>query len=279
MGKRNKKDYTNLKFLLVLGAAVLFVLTALLSDSLAPYDPNATDFANILKAPGGEHIAGTDQLGRDIFSRVLCGAKNSLKLTFLMTIIVTVIGTILGVLAGYNGGITDGVIMRLSDMLLAFPGTVFAIVLVGMWGPGLVNTVIALALQRWTKYARMSRAMTLDVKKQDYIIQARLCGTRPAGIVFRYIIPNIISPIVVLSAMEIGHTMLSIAALSFLGLASQPPTPEWGFMLNEGKNYMQTAPWLMVYPGAAILITVVIFNLLGDSLRDILDPKRAGTVK
>ncbi|ABR48169.1 binding-protein-dependent transport systems inner membrane component [Alkaliphilus metalliredigens QYMF] len=268
-----KRKYVHEKFYILLFFASAGVAVTLLSNYIVPHDPLVTNFSQILKPPSLEYFGGTDQLGRCVFSRVLSGAKNSLKLTFIMTMIVSVLGTIIGILSGYFEGVIDTVLMRISDMLLAFPGTIFAIVLVGMMGPSLVNTVIALALQKWTKYARMARSMVLTAKSQDYIVQAKLCGARTPKILFTYILPNIISPIVVLATMEIGHTMLSIAALSFLGLASQPPTPEWGSMLNEGKDYIQTAPWLMLVPGVATFLTVLVFNLLGDNMRDVLDPK------
>lgn len=270
MIKKNK-----IKFYILLSLAIIIVIVCLFSDYIISNDPLATDFSKALIAPNSEYLGGTDQLGRCVFSRVLSGAKNSLKLTLICTAVIAIIGTFIGVVAGYFGETCDIIIMRICDMILAFPGTVFAIVLVAIWGPSLLNTVIALSLHRWTKYARMSRSMIISIKNQDYIIQAKLSGAKTHKILLSYILPNIISPIIVLATMEIGHTMLSIAALSFLGLASQPPLPEWGYMLNEGRNYMQTAPWLMIYPGIAIFITVVIFNLLGDSIRDLLDPKEA----
>ena len=164
----------------------------------------------------------------------------------------------IGIVSGFFGGLLDTVIMRLTDILLAFPDTVFAIAIVGMMGPGLLNTVIALSFVWWTKYARMARGLASVIRTKDYITEARFGGVGTAGILFRYVLPNIV---------------LALAGLSFLGLASQPPTPEWGYMLYEGKSYLQTAPWIMLFAGLAIFITVIVFNLLGDSLRDILDPK------
>ena len=164
-------------------------------------------------------------------------------------------------------------IIRLTDILLAFPDTVFAIAIVGMMGPGLLNTVIALSFVWWTKYARMARGLASVIRTKDYITEARFGGVGTAGILFRYALPNIVPQVVIMATLDVGGMMLALAGLSFLGLASQPPTPEWGYMLYEGKSYLQTAPWIMLFAGLAIFITVIVFNLLGDSLRDILDPK------
>ena len=262
-----------IRFGICLALAVLVLLVAFFGEQLAPYDPLETDFAAKLSPPSKEHLFGTDNVGRDVLSRILCGAGNSFFLTFLMVAIVSVVGTAIGMISGFFGGILDTVIMRFTDVLLAFPDTVFAIAIVGMLGPGLLNTVLALALVWWTRYARMARGMASVIRTKDYIIEARFGGAKTMKIIFWYVLPNIIPQMVFMATLDIGGMMLSLAGLSFLGLASQPPTPEWGYMLYEGKSYLQTAPWIMLFAGLAIFITVIVFNLLGDSLRDILDPK------
>lgn len=249
------------------------LIIAFFGKYFAPYDPLATDYAAKLSAPGGSHLFGTDNVGRDVLSRILYGAGNSFMLTFIMIAIVSVLGTVIGIISGYFGGFLDTVIMRLTDILLAFPDTVFAIAIVGMMGPGLLNTVIALSFVWWTKYARMARGLASVIRTKDYITEARFGGVGTAGILFRYALPNIVPQVVIMATLDVGGMMLALAGLSFLGLASQPPTPEWGYMLYEGKSYLQTAPWIMLFAGLAIFITVIVFNLLGDSLRDILDPK------
>lgn len=269
--KKNKKKW--IRFYLFLVFAILVLSVAFFGKYLAPYDPLETDYSSILSAPSKEHWCGTDNVGRDVLSRILCGASTSFSLTFLMIGIVAVIGTCIGVISGYFGGFLDTCIMRCTDVLLAFPSTVFAIAVVGMMGPGIFNTVIALGMVWWTKYARLTRGLASSIRTKDYITEARFGGCTTVNILFRYVLPNILPQVVIMATVDIGGMMLSLAGLSFLGLASQPPTPEWGYMLYEGKSYLQTAPWIMLFAGLAIFITVIVFNLLGDSLRDILDPK------
>ncbi|MHB1651485.1 MAG: nickel transporter permease [Desulfitobacteriaceae bacterium] len=265
--------YRNKQFSVMLFLAAVLFLIAVFAPFIAPNDPLTTDFANRLCEHSAQYPLGTDQLGRCLLSRIIFGARSSLLMTFLVVGIVVVIGTSAGILSGYFGGMIDTVIMRVCDMLLAFPGIVFVIALVGVLGPSLLNTVVALTAIGWTKFARVSRSLVMSVKVNDYIAQAKLGGAKQWKIITYYIIPNVLPSLIVIATLDIGNTLLSLAGLSLLGLGSQPPTPEWGFMLSEGKSFMQTAPWLMLYPGLAILITVIIFNLLGDSLRDILDPR------
>lgn len=262
-----------LRFGILLSLAVLLVIIAVLGNILAPMDPLLTNYDMTLKPPSSQHLCGTDVLGRDVFSRILCGASNSFSLSFLMVTIVAGIGIVLGTASGYIGGRFDTVIMRITDIFLAFPSMVFAIAVAGILGPGLVNTIIALSLIQWTKYARMTRSLASSIREKNYIEQARFGGATEVQIMFKYVLPNLITPLVIMATLDIGMMMMSLAGLSFLGLASQPPTPEWGYMINESRQYMQTAPWMMIYPGMALLLVVIVFNLLGDSLRDILDPK------
>lgn len=262
-----------IRFYILLMLALLVLAAAFWGKHLAPYDPLESDFLAALQPPSKEHFFGTDNLGRDVLSRILYGAGNSFALTFLMIAIVAVIGTTIGIISGYFGGWLDTVMMRFTDILLAFPDTVFAIAIVGMMGPGLLNTVLALSLVWWTKYARLTRGLASSIRAKDYITEARFGGVRTPGILFRYVLPNVLPQVIVMATLDIGGMMLALAGLSFLGLSSQPPTPEWGYMLYEGKSYLQTAPWIMIFAGLAIFITVIVFNLLGDSLRDLLDPK------
>lgn len=248
---------------------------AVLAPWLAPYDPYDAVMRQSLQAPSAEHLFGTDKLGRDCLSRILYGTRISLVMTLSLVVIISVIGTFVGVVAGYSGGKVDTVLMRIVDMMLAFPGIVLAIAIAGMLGGNILNTILALAAVSWTKYARLGRSLTLKLRERDFIAAAVTNGTRPLHLLWRHILPNILPTIVVTSAMDIGTMIMELAGLSFLGFGAQPPTPEWGLMLNEGRQHIQTAPWLMLYPGAAILIVVAIFNLWGDSLRDIMDPQRA----
>ncbi len=250
------------------------MLVSVLAPYIAPFDPLKIDMSNSLKAGNSIFLLGTDQLGRDLFSRILYGALNSFKMTFILVITVFIVGTILGALAGYFGGISDVVLMRFCDVFLAFPGIIFAIAVAGVLGPSSLNTIIALAVVNWAKYARVSRGLAISMSKKDYIKAARMGGAKQYQIILRYVIPNIIPSLIVMATMDIGTMLLEISSLSFLGLGAQPPTPEWGYMINEGRAYIQTAPWLMIYPGIAMLITVTIFNLLGEGIRDILDPHK-----
>lgn len=256
--------------------AVVIVLIALFAPWIAPHDPYEAIMKNSLKPPTAEYPCGTDQLGRCELSRIIYGTRASLQMTVTLVVIVFTVGTLLGMIAGYFGGAVDAVIMRFSDMMIAFPGMVLAIAVAGMLGPSLFNTVIALAVVSWTKYARLSRSLVLKIKNSQYISAAVVTGAKTGHIFGSYLAPNIIPTMVVTAAMDVGTMMLELAALSFLGLGAQPPTPEWGLMLNEGRQYLQTAPWLMLFPGIAIFMVVSVFNLMGDGLRDILDPRQEG---
>ena len=261
------------KFMFISFVTILFVLATAFAGSFAPHDPIAQDYGAILQPPSAEYPFGTDQVGRCLFSRILYGGKSSLLIAIAVTLLMAVIGTAVGMISGYAGGLTDTVLMRITDMLLAFPHIVFVIAVVSVLGTGTVNLIIAMTLISWTMYARVTRSMVMSIRNEDYVEQARLSGAGRPAIMFRYILPNTIPYLVVLITQDIGSNLLTLASLSLLGLGSQPPTPEWGFMLSEGKRYMQTAPWMILFPGMAILICVIIFNLMGDSLRDILDPR------
>jgi peptide/nickel transport system permease protein len=254
-------------------AASLIVLS-LVGPWLAPNDPLATDFLNILQPPSDQYPFGTDHVGRCILSRLLNGARISLGTTFLMLGLIFILGIIIGTISGITRGLLDTIIMRIADMVLAFPDIVFAIAVAGMLGPGMFNTVLALAIIWWTKYAKLARVLVIDAAAKDYMDAGKMAGASKLKLVTQYLFPNIISPLIVQLALDIGNMMLALAGLSFLGLGVQPPTPELGNMLSEGREYMQTAPWLLLYPGLAIFTIVVVFNLLGDTVRDYLDPKQ-----
>ena len=212
-------------------------------------------------------------MGRDIYARVIYGARASLTSTFGVVALIFLVGSTLGIIAGYFGGWIDAVIMRIADMMLAFPGLVLALAVAGIMGASIKNAIIAIVLVSWTKYARLARSLVLKIRNRDYVSAAIVTGSKTPYMLVRYMLPNALPTLVITAATDIGAMMLELAALSFLGFGAKPPTPEWGYMLNEGRACMQTAPWLMIFPGLAIFIVVVVFNMLGDSLRDILDPR------
>lgn len=265
---------TNRSFAFFSFLVLLLIAVAAAAPVLAPYDPLAASMRDAYQPPSAQHLFGTDKLGRDILSRILYGASYSLSSVLLLVACVFTVGTSLGVIAGYFGGKLDAVIMRISDMMISFPGMILAIAIAGILGGSLVNAIIALTIVTWTKYARLARSMVLKVKRRDFVEAAVVSGGKPLHILWQHILPNILPLMVVTAAADIGAMMMELAGLSFLGFGSQPPAPEWGLMLNEGRQQLQTAPWLMVFPGLAIFITVMIFNLWGDALRDVLDPKQ-----
>ncbi len=254
--------------------AALVVAVAALAGVVAPYDPYAQDLSQALLAPSADHLAGTDRYGRDLFSRILVGAQLSLLSTFSLVIIVSVLGTAVGMVAGMRGGKLDTVLMRTSDVFLAFPGLVFALAVAAALGGGMQNAVIALAAISWPKYARISRGLTLAQRQRTYFAAARISGCSTAQIIVRHVLPNIAGPVLVTAVLDIGTMMMELAGLSFLGLGAQPPLAEWGSMMSESRSLLQTAPWTVLGPGMAIFLVVVVFNLLGDSLRDWLDPQQ-----
>ena len=264
-----------LLFRIYTGIILLIVLIAICAPLLSPYDPYESAIQNSLLPPSAEHYFGTDKLGRDIFTRILYGARISITMALTVVIISSGLGTLIGVISAYVGGKVDTVIMRLTDVFLAFPGIVLAIAIAGVLGGSAVNAVLAVVIVGWTKYARLARSMTLKVKQQDFLAGAITNGTRPIAMIRRHILPNIIPIIIITAALDIGALMMELAGLSFLGFGAHPPTPEWGLMLNEGRQLIQTAPWLMIFPGLASVIVVAVFNLWGDSLRDIMDPRKA----
>ena len=266
------RKYPAFCFFAVLG--LLIILAAVFAPQLAGgVDPTKGNLAEAIEAPNAAHPFGTDKMGRDIFARVLYGARASLSSTFILVAVIFVLGTVLGILAGYFGGAADAVIMRIADMMIAFPGLVLAIAVAGILGASMQNAIIAIAVVSWPKYARLARSLVMKVRHTDFVAAATVTGSKTPRMLLRYMFPNTITTLVITAATDIGGMMMELAALSFLGFGAQPPTPEWGQMLNEGRSFMQSAPWLMIFPGLAIFVTVVVFNMLGDGLRDILDPR------
>ncbi len=279
MKKNEKRRLTRsrkaswIRFWITMAFAVLFVFFALFANKAAPYDPLETDYSSMLAAPSSAHLFGTDQLGRDIYSRILYGGRTSLLIAFLVTAIVAAFGIVIGTSAGFAGGVFDTVLMRFCDMLMAFPGSIFTIAMVSFMGTGIKNLILAMSITSWTGFARISRSLVLSIKNNVFIEQARFGGASNAKILFVYIIPNVLPSLLVNIFQNIGGKLLTISGLSLLGLGSPPPTPEWGFMLSEGKNFMYQAPWMLFYPGLIILINVVIFNMLSDSIQELMNPK------
>ncbi len=270
---------TRAKIVIFAILAALVVLVAIFAEYLCPYDPYAQDLMSALQAPSTVHLLGTDNYGRDLLSRVIMGAQSSIFSTLALVLMISIVGSALGILAGWKGGILDTVIMRIADLFLSFPGLVFALAIAGILGGGIQNAVIALAVISWPKYARIARSQTLEQKNSTYISAAKMAGDDTAQLIRRHILPNILGPILVTALLDIGTMMMELAGLSFLGLGAQPPMAEWGSMMSSGTTMLQIAPWVILAPGVAIFITVLIFNLLGDTARDFLDPKQRAEVE
>jgi peptide/nickel transport system permease protein len=252
---------------------LLFVATALLAPWLSPYPPNDGDLTKRLKAPDREHLLGTDPLGRDVLSRVIYGARISLQIQIVAVIIALFIGTILGMVGGYYGGTFDNLIMRLMDILLAFPGIFLAIAIIAVLGPGLTNLMLAAGIYSIPQFARIVRGSVLSLKEKEFVEAAKAVGENDFNILFRYLLPNSMAPIIVQTTLRMATVLLTASGLSFLGLGVQPPTPEWGAMLSNARAYLITAPHVATIPGLAIMLVVMGFNLFGDGLRDSLDPR------
>ena len=270
-----KNDYTKIKLAVYGALTLLLILVAVFAPYITPYDPYEQDLGNALLAPCREYLLGTDRYGRDMLSRVIMGARSSISSAVLLVVIITVAGSIVGILCGYCQGKLDSFLMRLSDIFLAFPGLVFAIAAASVMSGGIMNAVAALAFVSWPKYARIARSQVLTIKNAPYISAARLAGSGTGKIILKHIVPNIAGPVIVTAVLDIGTMMMEIAGLSFLGLGATPPTAEWGSMMSNGRSMLQTSPWVILAPGCAIFLTVMVFNLLGDTVRDILDPRQS----
>jgi len=262
----------------ILGAIIVFafVLVALLAPLIAPHDPIKQSFRNQLQPPSVEHIFGTDEFGRDIFSRVLHGARWALMVGILADSIALLVGVALGLLAGFYGGPIDAGITWLTDVMLAFPYLLLAMIVVAILGPGITNAMIAIGVVYVPQYSRLVRGTVLSLREKEFVEAAYCTGMSPTRIIMRHVLPNCVAPIIVMASLAIGWAIVETAGLSFLGLGAQPPIPEWGAMLSSGRNYMLSAWWIATFPGLAILVVVVGFNLLGDGLRDALDPYLRG---
>ncbi len=260
--------------LAVTGLVIIAVLclTALFAPWIALHDPNKQYLAHRLLSPGEGYLLGTDHLGRCLFSRLVYGTRVTLQVGLVVVGITSVVGVALGAVAGYRGGLVDEIIMRCVDVLLAFPGIILALVIAGILGPSLFSIMFAISLIGWTSYARVVRGAVLSVKERDFVEAARSLGAGDARILFRHILPNVMAPVLVMATLGMAHVLLAAAALSFLGLGMQPPHAEWGAMLNAGRPFMRTAPYLTIFPGLAIMTAVLAFNFLGDGLRDAMDP-------
>lgn len=256
------------------GLVIVVVMAGVvaLGPVLAPYDPLAFE-GRRLEGPSWSHPLGTDRLGRDLLSRLLFGARLSLGTAFFASLLIMTLGLLFGSVAGYAGGVIDAVVMRVVDTVLAFPSLILALAIAGVFAPSLLTLMFVLASVWWVGYARLIRGLVLAMRERQFVEAAKVGGARSVRILTRHILPNIVPPVIVLGTLEMGVIILAISALNFLGLGAQPPTPEWGAMLNDGRNFFFSAPHVMLFPGLAISVAVLGFNLLGDGMRDVLDPK------
>lgn len=261
--------------MLILGSCltILIILVAIFAPAIEPHDPTKMVLSYKFIPPSSNHIFGTDNMGRDIFSRIIEGSRISLSIAFLVVIISVGIGTVIGLISGFFGGKIDMFFMRIVDVLLAFPTIVFALAISSVLGTGQINLVIAMCCIQWTRYARVARGEAILIKNAEYIDAARAIGNNSFQIMSKYFLPIIISKIVILMSLDIGGIILYCSSLSFLGMGAQPPSPDWGAMISDGKEYMRYAPWIAIFPGLAIAVSALAFNMLGDGIRDLLDPR------
>ncbi len=257
---------------------ILVVLSAVFASSIAPFDPIKRDVRNRLQAPSAEHWLGTDALGRDMLTRIIYGGRLSLWIGFAAVMLSLVVGVPLGLISGYSGGAVDAVIMRIMDLILAFPGIIFAIWLVSMLGAGVNQVILAIAFWNLPTYSRVIRGNVLTIKNVDYVMASRAMGGNYLTVIMKHILPNVIAPIIIISSLSISGAILSGSSLSFLGLGAQPPTPEWGSLLADGRPYIRNAYWLTIFPGVMLTLIVLATNLFGDGLRDALDPRAETSV-
>lgn len=257
---------------LALGILALVLICAVFGSWLAPYDPNAVNLLGRLQSPSAAHWLGTDHLGRDILSRLMVGTRVSLGSVALCLLLILATGIVVGGASGFIGGRTDQIIMRVTDVFLTFPTLVLALFMVGILGTGLVNVIIAIALSHWAWYARIVRGIVLSLKHRDFILASRLAGASRVQVFIKHLLPAILSQLLVLATLDIGHMMLHVSGLSFLGLGVTAPTPEWGVMISDARQYVWTEPLLVFWPGLALFLSVMAFNILGDAIRDRLDP-------
>lgn len=259
----------------IVGLAMLFVLIAcvVFAPYLATYDPTSIDYNYIRKPPNADHIFGTDNLGRDIYSRVLWGGRDSLRVGMVAVLISIIGGVLLGLFSAFAGGLVDNLIQRFVDLTFAFPTILLLLSIVAALGPNLTTVLIAIGISGIPGYSRLMRGSVLQALNTEYVLAARLAGASNLRLMFRHILPNVLAPIIIYGTLGLGGGIMITAGLSYLGLGAQPPAPEWGAMLNEGRTYLQSAPWMSIYPGMAVFLAILSINLIGDGLRDALDPK------
>ena len=262
---------------IALGLLVLVVLAAVFASVIAPYDPNATNAFNVNKAPTGAYWLGTDAYGRDIFSRLIFGSRVAIEVGAIAVSLAIAGGVPLGLCAGYFGGLVDMVIMRLTDVVIAFPAIILALAIMGTLGAGIPQLMVAIGFSAMPLYARLTRGQTLSVREQDYVLAARAMGGTDIRLLRRHILPNVLSPLIVQGSLGVGFAILSEAGLSFLGVGVKPPTATWGGMLSQGLSLIRVSPYVTIFPGLAIFITVLAINTIGDALRDVLDPRLRGS--
>ena len=270
------KGMTEINKTIISGGVIitLLIIVAIIAPLISPSEPLAQNLSASLSSPGGSAFFGTDSLGRDIFSRVVYGSRISLTVGITVLTLTLLLGTFLGMLAGYFGGVLDSVLMRVSDVFMSFPPLVLAMIVMAFIGPGIANLVGVLVIIRWSQFARLVRGQVISVKGMAYVDAARIAGTHPLKIVLKHILPNCFAPVITYGTMSVGAIIIDETALSFLGLGIQPPAPSWGVMLADAKNYIAVAPWLVIFPGLAMIVTVLGFNLLGDGLGYLLNPKQ-----
>ncbi len=256
----------------------IFVFLAVAAPLVAPYDPDKQTLSQRLKPPSAQHYLGTDSLGRDVFSRIVWGARISLTIGLVVVISAAVFGTLVGLIAGYLGGFVDDALMRITDIFFAFPSLILAMAIAAALGPSLTTAMIAIAVVTWPVYARLVRGQVLSLRKREFVEAAESVGASNARIIRKHLLPNSLSPILVQASFDMGGAILIAAGLSFIGFGAQPPLAEWGVMISDARKYVSTQPWLPLFPGLAILVTVAAFNLIGDGLRDALDPRLRGNL-
>lgn len=259
-----------------LAMLIILIIIAVCAPYISPYDPDAIDIGQRLQWPTEDHLLGTDKFGRDVLSRMIFGARLSLLMPAIIVVISLSIGTTVGLTSGFKGGVVDSLLMRIVDIKSSFPGLLLTLAIIGMLGPGLFNAVIAMSISGWTGYARIIRSMTLSFREMEFVEAAKGLGASDGYILIKHILPNVVSPVLLLATLNMAGAILSLAGLGFLGLGAQPPTAEWGSMLSDSQGLIFSAPYLIFIPGVAIMITVLAFNLLGDGLRDAMDPKSGG---
>lgn len=257
----------------------IFVIFTVFGQFITPYDPNVSDFMSLLSPPSASHWFGTDELGRDTLSRVIDGSRIAVSIAFISVSIAMVVGVIIGVVAGYFGGIVDTLLNRSQDILFAFPTLLLAIIIVAVLGPGLFNASLAIAIVYSPRFARIARSSAMSIRSSEYLDAAKLAGVNTITILYRHMLPNVMPPVIVLAALSMSTAQLAYASLSFLGLGVSPPQADWGSMLSKGRDFITIAPWLVIWPTAALVMLMLAFNVLGDAVRDVLDPQHSGSAK